>query len=76
MSHVFHHQMCTCVWVYAKKYAKKCILDISLSFFFFFRILDFFVVGGFIIIIIIYFGCAGSSLFMVRSFNSVAHGLI
>ena len=46
MSHVFHHQMCTCVWVYAKMYAKKCILDISLSFFFFFRILDFFVVGG------------------------------
>lgn len=35
MSHVVHHQVCTCVWVYAKKYAKKCILDISLSFFFF-----------------------------------------
>ena len=34
MSHVVHHQVCTCVWVYAKKYAMKCILDISLSFFF------------------------------------------
>ena len=74
MSHVVHHQVCTCVWVYAKKYAKKCILDITLSVF-----LDtqfFWLFGGFIIIIIIYFGCAGSSLVMVLRSSSVAHGPI
>ena len=38
MSHVVHHQVCMCVWVYAK----KCILDISLSFFFFFKKFSFF----------------------------------
>ena len=71
MSHVVHHQVCMCVWVYAK----KCILDISLSFFFFLRN-SVFLVGGFIIIIIIiYFGCAGSSLVMVLRFH-VAHELI
>ena len=72
MSHVVHHQVCMCVWVYAK----KCILDISLSFFFFFLRNSVFLVGGFIIIIIIiYFGCAGSSLVMVLRFH-VAHELI